>query len=48
MITLSLENDIRRDARGGEKLVFAQRNPMADMYPNGVLARWRALVNHPP
>ena len=35
-ITLSLENDIRRHASGSEKVVFAQRNPLAEMYPNAV------------
>ena len=33
--SLSLENDnIRRHANGGEKVVFAQRNPLTEMYPN--------------
>ena len=29
-----LEDDIRRRANGGEKAVFAQRNPLTEMYPN--------------
>ena len=32
----SLENDIRLHASGSEKVVFAQRNPLAEMYPNAV------------
>ena len=30
-----LEDDIRRRANGGEKAIFAQRNPLTEMYANG-------------
>ena len=32
----SLENDIRLHVSGSEKVVLAQRNPLAEMYPNAV------------
>ena len=30
----SPENDIRQHASGGERVVFAQRNHLAEIYPN--------------
>ena len=33
----SLENNIRLHAGGGGKVVFAQRIPLAEMYPNAEL-----------